>query len=124
MVFPDGTRSVLFFGRRGIGTYCYGVGGATGECVDPANISHGPHAYPYVYYVWAYDVLDLVAVKQGLKQPWQIYPYRSWAFELPFQNLDRAIIGAAYDPATRRIYLSQAHGDVDSPIIHVFSLTP
>src|SRR5205085_1804721 len=59
VVMPAGTRSVLFFGRQGLGTFCYGSGD---ECHDPTDSSKGTHAYPYAYYVWAYDALDLAAV--------------------------------------------------------------
>ncbi len=62
VVFPTGTRAVLFFGRHGTGTYCYGTGD---ECNDPADDSKGTHAYPYRYQVWAYDANDLLAVKNG-----------------------------------------------------------
>jgi hypothetical protein len=71
VVFPDGTRSVLFFGRQGIGTYCYGGS----QCNDPAfPNTQGNHAYPYVYQVWAYDAAELAAVKAGSKQPWDVKP--------------------------------------------------
>jgi hypothetical protein len=56
---------------------------------------------------------------------------------LPFSNLDRTsfsyggtalaynmantvIGGAAYDPGTRTIYLSQQYGNGTDPVIHVF----
>lgn len=121
-VFPDGTRSVLFFGRLGTGPYCYGVGGATGECRDPTDNNKGPHTYPYQYEVWAYDVLDLISVKNGQKQPWQILPYKTWSFDLPIQNGNRGIAGAAYDPAARRIYISATGVDGDGPLIQVFTV--
>src|SRR5207244_1724953 len=66
VVFPEGTRSVLFFGRQGQGPYCYGVGGKTGgDCFDPDDDSKGTHSYPYAYQIWAYDGLDLIKVKKG-----------------------------------------------------------
>ena len=117
VVFPEGTRSVLFFGRHGVGTYCYGEGAA---CGDPADDSKGNHAYPYVYQVWAYDANDLVAVKQGRKQPHQVLPYTTWTFTLPFQSPGRWFGGAVWDPSTRRIYVSQKYGDGAAPVIHVF----
>jgi hypothetical protein len=87
MVFPSGSRSLLYFGTQGIGKFCYGEGTSdpslngkptpdgTIWCYDPDNSSKGTHAYPYVPEVWAYDARDLLAVRRGLKKPWQVKPY-------------------------------------------------
>ena len=144
MVFPDGTRSILFFGWGGT-RFCYG--GGTNDpkldltphpqgghwCYDPANDSKGTHGYPYRSLVFAYDVLDFIAVKQGKRKPWEIKPYATWSFAMPFQQKldangvdrsDYAIVGAAYDPATRRIFLTAYRTDENLPIVHVFRLPP
>lgn len=122
VVLPEGTRSVLFFGRQGTGKYCYGQGGAFGTtCIDPEDTDKGTHAYPYQYQVWAYDALDLAAVKVGTKQPWQVQPYATWT--LPWRSGRQTDIrGVAYDPATGRIFVSQAFGDSDRPVVHVFTV--
>ena len=78
LVFPAGTRSVLFFGKQGVGTFCYGPGTSNQAlvgtiapgfvdpyCYDPVDDSKGTHAYPYIYQVWAYDANDLAAAKAG-----------------------------------------------------------
>lgn len=130
LVFPAGWRSVLFFGRHGTGKFCYGAGigeaalaTTSGQCYDPADSSKGTHGYPYVYQVWAYDALDLLAVKNGEKKPWGIKPYAIWQFNLPFGKSNAIINGAAYDPQGRRIFISAAYGDNDGmPLIHVFEL--
>jgi hypothetical protein len=120
-VFPGGTRSVLFFGRHGTGAYCYGEGA---ECSDPADDSKGVHGYPYVYQVWAYDANDLLAVKNRSKPESRPQPYAIWTFELPFEHPKSThfLGGAAYDPKTQRIYLSQLRGDAPRPLIHVFKV--
>ena len=119
IVFPYGTATVLFFGSTGLGASCYGTGS---DCSDPVNSSKGCHAYPYSYYAWAYDANELLAVKNNQKQPWEVVPYASWSFDLPFASGDLQILGAAYDPATQRIYLSQKHGDGTLPVIHVYKV--
>jgi len=122
LVFPSGTRSVLFIGRQGVGPYCYGEGSA---CGDPADSSKGEHAYPYKYQIWAYDANDLLAVKNGQKNPWDVMPYGVWNFNLPFESTGsgHGIGGAAYDPATQRIYISQScEASGCNPIIHVFKV--
>ena len=138
IVFPAGSRSVLFFGRNGLGVTCYGQGTnnqslngtPTGQgdsyCYDPAeNDIKGTHAYPYASTVWAYDANDLLAVKNGTKNPWDVLPYAEWTYTLPFQTSTARILGAAYDPVTQRIYVSQESGDTDGmyydvPVIHAF----
>ncbi len=139
LVFPVGSRSVLFFGRHGLGPFCYGEGSknpalkdhpessrnGTGSCYDPVIGSKGSHSYPYAHYVWAYDASDLVAVKKGRKNPWDVRPYGLWTLPLPEVFGIRGyagIQGAAYDPATQRIFISQKHGDGNLPLIHVFTL--
>jgi hypothetical protein len=140
VVFPTGTQSVLFFGSQGTGVPCYGIGTSdqsldrqlTGEgnvyCYDPVNNYKAPHTYPYRYWVWAYDANDLVAVKNGLKKPWDVKPYAMWPLDLPLAIAEREINGAAYDPATKRIYLSQYHSDTllpggyAAPVIQVFQV--
>lgn len=130
IVFPIGTRSVLFFGHQGTGPFCYGIGASTSplpvhECYDPTGSSKGVHAYPYVYQVWAYDANDLVSVKEGRKEQYQIQPYAIWSFILPIPDLtgQHLIGGAAYDPQTNRIYISQqCVGTNCEPIINVFQV--
>ena len=141
MVFPEGTRSILFFGS-GATTFCYGaatdnlalhlapVPGQIGQhyCYDPIGEGIGPHGFPYTSIVWAYDANDFVAVKQGNKDPWEVVPYAIWNLVLPFQKkivngVDvgfRDIVGAAYDPASKRIFLSAYRQDALTPLIHVF----
>jgi hypothetical protein len=126
LVFPEGTRSLLFFGRQGVGAFCYGIGGtgAGAECEDPVDESHGTHAYPYQYQVWAYDALELRAVARGAADPWSVQPYATWEPALPFGEDSAHLNGAAYDPATGRLWLSQAFGDGDRPVIYELAIEP
>jgi Big-like domain-containing protein len=121
VVFPEGSRSVLFFGWKGMGPWCYDS--PTSPCTDPVWPYKGSHAYPYNYFVWAYDANDLAAVKRGEKQPWDVVPYAGWSLTLPFSgDFMQRIEGAAYDPTTNRIFVTQAHGDGDLPLVHVFNV--
>jgi hypothetical protein len=126
IVFPEGTRSVLFFGRHGRGDYCYGEGGqqrrSPDDCIDPSDSAKGPHAYPYQYEVWAYDVLDLIAVRQGLKRPWEVQPYDVWTFDMPFSSNSRVIRGVTYDPVSRRIFMATPFTDGAKPLIQVLTV--
>ncbi|MBM3777376.1 MAG: hypothetical protein FJW23_03925 [Acidimicrobiia bacterium] len=130
VVLPEGTRSVLFFGRHGMGTFCYGAGGATKPpgsqpwCHDPASEYQGTHAYPYEQYVWAYDANELVEVKNGTKRPWEVKPYAVWTLDPPYKGgLGRQINGAAYDPATGRIFLTVAFADEGGrPLVLVYKI--
>jgi chitodextrinase len=122
-LFPDGTRSVLFFGHKGLGPYCYGTGGAGGgDCYDPDNSGKGDHAYPYTQFVWAYDVNDLLAVKNGQKQPWDVIPYTGWAFKVYGDGDGGNPVGIAWDPATRLAYMVVAFTNGVAPLVHVFSV--
>jgi hypothetical protein len=64
----------------------------------------------------------LILVKNGRKKPWEIRPYRTWTFELPFQHASRQLNGVAYDPVKGRVFVSAAYADEGRPIIHVFRL--
>lgn len=108
MAFPAGTRSVLFIGRHGLGARCYGTGES---CGDPTSPYQGDHAFPYRFQVWAYDATDLLAVKNGTRQPWDVRPYATWT--LPGLTETHAAIlpgGATYDPSTRRLYVAPRWG--------------
>lgn len=136
LVFPFGSDSVLFFGSSGIGVPHYGQGtsdpslhlqpvpGTNGAVIyvyDPASGGKGCHAYPYVAYVWAYRAQDLARVAAGSAQPWEMVPYAMWTLDLPFgPEGGDSIAGAAYDPATHRIFLCQYNAVGASPIIHVY----
>lgn len=135
----DGTRTVLFAGRNGMGTWCYGEGtsdareagevGPNGEkhCFDPTSGTKAPHAYPYRLQFWAYDINDLSAVRSGDKKPWDVKPYAVWPFELPAIGDPYPRLGAmSYDLAHRRLFMTQMLGEKDGysrrPIVHVFTV--
>jgi hypothetical protein len=133
MVFPPGSRTLLYFGTQGVGKFCYGEGtndkslngkptpDGTIWCYDPDNSSKGTHAYPYVPEVWAYDAAAFVNVRKGLEQPWQVRPYATWTLKLPFGS---NISGAAYDPANNLIYISQQYGPNSDPLVEVLKVEP
>lgn len=138
LVLIDDTA--LFIGRHGTGPQTYGIGTDRPEldgtddhegglfCYDPANSNKGPHAYPYRYQVWAYDLHDFAAVAAGQKQPWEVVPYAVWPLVFPTLEREvRGIGGAAFDPLTRTLYVSQLSADQDGyayrALIHVFKVT-
>ncbi len=136
--WPLGTRSVVSIGRHGTGLpemqgmNCYGpgtsdkalIGQSDGQgnryCYDPSNSNKGPHSYPYKAQAMAFDALDLVAVKQGTKKPWDLRPYAVWNFGVgsPLDRPGITIIGGTYDQATQRLYVSTGSTDV-----HVFAVS-
>jgi hypothetical protein len=132
VVVPTNTSTVLFFGRHG-DVFCYGDGTSDATlaglpagdgniwCYDPTDGSKGVHGYPYHSYVWAYNVNDLITVRAGSKAPWDVVPYAVW--QLPDLN-GSSIGGAAYDPASGRIFVSQLLGDDVLPLIHVYRVSP
>jgi len=104
IVFAEGTDSVLFIGMHGTGDNCY-------KCAIPNNPA-GNGAYPYVYFIWAYDANDLAASYQGdyevtqndydtsrfwdgvypnqtalavgdTVRPWNVVPYDKWELDVP-----------------------------------------
>jgi hypothetical protein len=118
VVLPEGTASVLFFGDQGMGRFCYGD---EDGCADPERRDQGNHAYPYQPHVWAYNAHDLAHVRAGRRRPWDLKPYAT--FRMPV--LTRAAVGgAAVDPSTGRIYVTELRGDGDKPRIHIFEVSP
>jgi hypothetical protein len=123
MVIVPGTRSLLYFGSNGTGSYCYGpstnergrVGtmppeGGEAFCYDPASPHKGPHAYPYNAQVWAYDLNDLAAAKAGRKRPWDVVPYGVWPLALPLTPDAVGLSAVTVDPAGE-IYVAQYKGE-------------
>ncbi len=134
IAFPPGSRSVLFIGRHGQGPYCYGPGtsdrslagrpsgnGADPWCYDPASSYKGTHAFPYVHQVWAYDANDLLAVKNGQRQSWDVRPYAVWQLNEMDSTGSAGMRGAAFDAAGGRLFITEDYGE--SPVVHVYRIT-
>lgn len=116
-------------GRKGLpeDPLCDGSG-ADGCFYNPTGMgAKGPHAYPYVYQVWAYDADELASVKDGIKEPWDVQPYAVW--QLPFSVTPTDLFGgaAAYDAESGRLFVAapqaEKHGCCEElPLIHVFQV--
>jgi hypothetical protein len=121
--FAPGTRSVLFIGANGVGPIGYGEAQDYNDIYRPYKGYHSQDGV-YQYEVWAYDVVDLLAVKNGLKQPWEIRPYQTWSFDVPVFDGGKTVGGTAFDPATGRLFISQMGTGVGrTPLIQVFQLS-
>lgn len=122
--------SVICFGSHGTGDPWYGENGDIPGRTDPARTSKGEHAYPYKYWGWEYSNSDLEDVKNGFKQPWDPRPkpidLNQYFYTGVGDDEARWGCGAAYDPATRRLFLSQPYGEQTQydpyPVIHVFQV--
>ena len=64
---------------------------------------------------------DLLAVKNGKKQSWQVQPYALWRLGEMDDSGSARIVGATYDPASGRVYITEAFGE--EPAVHVYQIT-
>ncbi|OGJ84797.1 MAG: hypothetical protein A2487_05935 [Candidatus Raymondbacteria bacterium RifOxyC12_full_50_8] len=119
IAFPPGSRSVLFFGSHGIGEFCYDHPPEI-VCYDPVLGGKGSHAYPYVHRIWAYDANDLLQVKNGAKQCWEIRPYGVWTMDEMCSDGSCTMTGAGYDPETGRLYITDRQAE--EPHVHVYQI--
>jgi hypothetical protein len=134
VVFLEGTRSVLFFGRNGLGNPCYGratqnpalIGTTDANgvryCAIGPDGAYSMYAAPYRYQVWAYDALDFVKVKEGMLKPWEPRPYAVWELPVPTLSAGVAPRGVAYNQTSGQIFLYQRNGE--EPFIHTYMYKP
>jgi len=108
-----GTRTYLTIGNS--------AGHGSGICYkctqDDGNLCGGycaPESADYYQHYWLWDVLDLIKVKNGEIQPYEVLPYDYGTFNTPFQDGSmRPIGGGSFDPATGNLYLSVNKGDTE-----------
>lgn len=122
-----GTRTYLTIGSSG--------GHESGICYkctqDSGNLCGGyctPEADDNYQYYWLWDMNDLVAVKNGTLNPYDVRPYDHGYFNTPFQaNGSKKIGGGTFDPSTGNLYLSVQSGDTEQgtyarpPVIVVYN---
>lgn len=127
----------VFVGNNGTGEACYGSGTSDPSkhhttlpdgdhlCYDPVSSSKGNHSYPYRAQAWAYPLADLAEVAAGRREPWSLIP-TFWPLPLPLSKEMNRIGGTAFDPATRRWYISHMGADALEfsvyPMVHVFEV--
>ena len=63
---------------------------------------------------------DLLAVKNGQKNSYDVKPYAIWELDPGFKDVQ----GAAYDPATHHLFVSLVAGDSynQQPLIRVYNV--
>jgi hypothetical protein len=104
-------------GSRTYVTIGYSGGHASGVCYKCTPSGSGANCGGYCandandnsHYYWLYDVNDLIAVKNGTKQPHEVLPYEFGVFPTPFAS--REIGGGAFDPASGLLYLNVLGAD-------------
>jgi hypothetical protein len=116
-----GTRTLAVIERESSGPTCYGY--ATRNAAqhgqpyldavycyslsDPID-TKGPKGYPYRLVAKLYDLNELVAVKQGLKKPWDIRQYAT--VDMPGSAPNEYITSGAYNPVRGEFYLLRFAG--------------
>ena len=105
-----GTRTYLTLGhsgghRSGVCYKCTQSDGHTcgGYCARDADDTDA--------YAWAWDLLDLVAVREGRLAAHAVRPYAFGPLDLPLLGPERRIGGGAFDPGRGLLYLTALGGD-------------
>jgi hypothetical protein len=110
-IILPGTRTYATFGYSG----GHGPDGVCYKCTQDNGNTCGGYCAPdhqdYYQFLWLWDVNDLLAVKSGSINPYDVTPYWYGAFPTPFENGTHEIGGGAFDPNTGYLYLTIQKGD-------------
>ena len=135
VVFPSGTRSVLFLGRQGQGPFCYGPARATrASRARPPTVGSIPTATTRPTTPRGPTPIRTPtrsgATMQTTSLPWRqarrprtpSNRTQRGRLNLPFASGADTVGGTAWDPATRRLYLMAKYGDDILPLVHVYQI--
>ncbi|WP_198265415.1 hypothetical protein [sulfur-oxidizing endosymbiont of Gigantopelta aegis] len=106
LIIP-GTRTYAVFGQFSMRL----SGGGYKIMQDNGHICQGPCQFKRAdteHYYWLFDMADMIAVKQGVKQPYEVKPYARGRFNTPFNTIDDPkgktmrprIAGGTYDESS------------------------
>ncbi|MEZ4655057.1 MAG: hypothetical protein R3E12_16065 [Candidatus Eisenbacteria bacterium] len=122
-------------GTRTYVTIGYSGGHASGvcyKCIQSDGHECGGYCAPdpddYYQYYWLWDVNDLLAVKAGAMNPYDIRPYEYGAFPTPFENETEEIGGGSFDAAAGLLYLTIQKADreqgtyANPPVVVAYSV--
>ena len=127
-IILPGTRSYLTLGYSGghVSGVCY-------KCTQSnGNLCGGycaPDPSDYYQYYWLWDVNDLLDVKNGVINSYDVLPYAYGEFNTPFENSTKKIGGGSFDTNTNLLYLSIQKADLiqgtyaNPPVIVQFGYT-
>jgi hypothetical protein len=127
MIIPD-TRTYLTVGYSGghISGVCY-------KCTQDDGTECGGYCAPlandYSQYYWLWDVNDMLAVKNGTKQPFDVRPYDYGILATPFESYAHQIGGGDFDPASGLLYLTIQRADTaqgtyaNPPVVVAYQIT-
>jgi hypothetical protein len=140
MFIVPGTRTLFVVEREASGPTCYGYATTdqalhgtpypTAANPSPENVpwcysleptdlawGKGPKGYPYRLVAKLYDLAELAAVKQGLKQPWDIRQYAT--VDMPGSSPGEFVTSGAFNPVRGEYYLIRYFGD--TPTVFVYT---
>ncbi len=115
------TRTLIAVERESSGPTCYGYGTTNpalhGQTYldavycyslsDPMD-QKGPKGYPYRLVAKMYDLGDLVAVKNGTKNPWDVKQYAT--IDMPNSSANEFVTSGAFNPVKGEYYLLRGVG--------------
>jgi len=82
----------------------------------------GYHAGPYEAQIQMFDWEDIQEIKDGQRDPWNVLPYLTFPIPGWWDSCKQAIGAMAYDPVSRRVYITQPNQDGDRPVVHVYRI--
>jgi hypothetical protein len=127
MCFPSGSKSILVFGISKTGPWTYNSNNElipslnNGKIFDSQDtFTRGPHVFPtHQSRVYGFNADDLIAVKNGTKNYYDVAPYAVWTLPMPYSN---PLNGFAFDIDNGRAYLMDTSGPYGG-IVHVYQVT-
>jgi len=125
-VIPNGTRSVMIFGKCGNGRYQYTIsniskGGFKYYSGYAGTDTPGEKAYPYYPRIWCYDANELEQARLGNIALKDVKPYAVINYQFPFAGGDEPI-GVTYDKSTSRVFIATRGLPYGNTVIHVYGI--
>jgi hypothetical protein len=108
--WPSGTGAILYAYANAPKDYWYGPSPSPAGLVDPLNYYQGEHTSCPTHQVAAYRATDLLEVKAGRKQMWELRPYATWTLSDIAPACRQGQLSMVGDPAANRVYLGHWPG--------------